>query len=268
MANQSVAFSLCLRGRNVWLRPGQELFIGRSAACHIVLEHPIVSRKHARISADETGAVLTDLSANGTYVNGESVGREPRRLKAGDRIQVGPEEIELQVVTEDVARDSGPTRHTRALSSRVPALSGSEDRTSRADAFAVIGVAADRALADGRVEQAEKLLAGHLRKHATELRQGMTDPPELHHTALRYALKLAVATRNGQWADFAIELLTQLREPPPDDLLPTLEQVIVRTKGAVLRRYLDTLTSSAELYDAATLRRVFRVRELASGSRR
>ncbi|MCJ7516110.1 MAG: FHA domain-containing protein [Dehalococcoidia bacterium] len=72
---------------------GQEsLTIGRDPGNDVVLSHPIVSRKHARIT--RTGPdgeyAIEDLgSTNGTFVNGKRVA-EPRPLHRGDSIHVGP----------------------------------------------------------------------------------------------------------------------------------------------------------------------------------
>ncbi|HEX75185.1 MAG TPA: FHA domain-containing protein [Dehalococcoidia bacterium] len=66
--------------------------IGRSQDNDVVLSHPAVSRKHARIVRHdpERTYVIEDLgSSNGTFVNGERVVRL-KRLNPGDIIRVGP----------------------------------------------------------------------------------------------------------------------------------------------------------------------------------
>jgi ABC-type multidrug transport system ATPase subunit len=55
-----------------------------------LLDHPHVSRRHARLVVKDGHATLADLgSANGTFVNGRQVTR-PVPLAVGDRIDVGP----------------------------------------------------------------------------------------------------------------------------------------------------------------------------------
>jgi ABC-type multidrug transport system ATPase subunit len=55
-----------------------------------LLNHPHVSRQHARLHVESSRVVLNDLgSANGTYVNGRRIAA-PTELKPGDRIDVGP----------------------------------------------------------------------------------------------------------------------------------------------------------------------------------
>lgn len=66
-----------------------EVVLGREIGCGLTLPADDVSRRHARIVAEDGGHVLVDLdSTNGTRVNGLPVSR--RRLAGGDRIRVGP----------------------------------------------------------------------------------------------------------------------------------------------------------------------------------
>ncbi len=67
--------------------------IGREATNDTVVEQPVVSRKHAMIFYNAPGFWLQDLgSQNGTFVDGQRVGQQPRALKHGERIQLGSAE--------------------------------------------------------------------------------------------------------------------------------------------------------------------------------
>ena len=67
---------------------GETVTVGRDRSCAIVLTHPAVSRRHARITLTGTNCVLEDLkSANGTYVNNTRV--ERAKLKPGDVVRFG-----------------------------------------------------------------------------------------------------------------------------------------------------------------------------------
>jgi serine/threonine protein kinase len=67
---------------------GDSVMVGRDRTCSIVLSHPAVSRRHARITLGGTAPVLEDLqSANGTYVNNARVERAV--LKPGDIVRFG-----------------------------------------------------------------------------------------------------------------------------------------------------------------------------------
>lgn len=67
---------------------GESVMVGRDRTCAIVLPHPAVSRRHARITLSGHAPVLEDLkSANGTYVNENRVERAV--LKPGDVVRFG-----------------------------------------------------------------------------------------------------------------------------------------------------------------------------------
>ncbi|MGQ9561569.1 MAG: FHA domain-containing protein [Candidatus Oleimicrobiaceae bacterium] len=83
--------------------------IGRLEGQSIHLSDETVSRNHALITVSWLGCSITDLqSANGTYVNGERVGR--RRLRVGDRIRIGRSEFVLSLAKGDpvFAPPAGP----------------------------------------------------------------------------------------------------------------------------------------------------------------
>jgi serine/threonine protein kinase len=67
---------------------GESVMVGRDRTCAIVLTHPAVSRRHAKITLGGSQPVLEDLkSANGTYVNNTRV--ERAKLKPGDVVRFG-----------------------------------------------------------------------------------------------------------------------------------------------------------------------------------
>ncbi len=77
------------------------LRLGRSSVNDIHIPDGGLSRNHCLFETEgEAGLRVMDLaSANGTYVNGEQLGAEPRVLKVGDEIEVGT--MLLKVVGED-----------------------------------------------------------------------------------------------------------------------------------------------------------------------
>jgi len=59
---------------NYVVAPEAEIIIGRDASCQVVIDHPLVSARHARIRQDGKGLYLSDLgSTNGTFVNEDKV---------------------------------------------------------------------------------------------------------------------------------------------------------------------------------------------------
>jgi pSer/pThr/pTyr-binding forkhead associated (FHA) protein len=75
--------------------PGSIKSIGRSTGADFIVEAPLVSRIHCRLTAGATELEVLDLgSTNGTFVNGERV--ERRTLKPGDKLGVGRVELMVQ----------------------------------------------------------------------------------------------------------------------------------------------------------------------------
>ena len=86
-----------------WLRHQGTLFpiqlgdclLGRSPDCMIVLTSARVSREHAVVRRAPAGLEIEDLgSRNGTWVNGVRIARR-QRLRAGDRITLGDDTLEV-----------------------------------------------------------------------------------------------------------------------------------------------------------------------------
>jgi hypothetical protein len=77
-----------------WSGAVDELIVGRSHTCDVILTRPDVSRRHARLLFRDGAWFVHDLdSTNGTAVNGRRVGR--CRLEPGDRLAVGGHRLEI-----------------------------------------------------------------------------------------------------------------------------------------------------------------------------
>src|SRR3954449_8047391 len=67
---------------------GDSIMVGRDRTCSVVLAHPAVSRRHARITMASGSLTLEDLkSAHGTYVNNTRIDKAV--LKPGDVVRFG-----------------------------------------------------------------------------------------------------------------------------------------------------------------------------------
>lgn len=77
------------------LTPGSVKTIGRATRADFILDAPLVSRVHCRLTAhSSTRLEVQDLgSTNGTYVNGRRVTRT--ELRSGDRLGLGRAELEV-----------------------------------------------------------------------------------------------------------------------------------------------------------------------------
>ncbi len=75
--------------REIALSPGENLF-GRDEGSVIWIDHPLVSRRHARIVIEDSGARVEDLgSKNGTFLRGTRI-EAPTKLADQDLLTIGP----------------------------------------------------------------------------------------------------------------------------------------------------------------------------------
>ena len=73
--------------------PGDAATLGRSAGCDVFVNHPYVSKRHAKVLR---GVVIVDLgSCNGTFIEGERV-REATLLPQG-KLELGHEEVCIEI---------------------------------------------------------------------------------------------------------------------------------------------------------------------------
>ena len=83
---------VCLTDGREYTISGTSLVFGRDASSDVVVSGSEVSRRHAEIQSTPDGYVLNDLSVNGSYVNGERVGRQ-HLLARADVIRIGHDEF-------------------------------------------------------------------------------------------------------------------------------------------------------------------------------
>jgi pSer/pThr/pTyr-binding forkhead associated (FHA) protein len=95
---------VCLTDGREYTISGERLVFGRDASCDVVVGGTEVSRRHAEIERISEGYVLNDFSVNGTYVNGERVGRQ-HLLARADVIRIGHDEFRFYA---DVASPTPP----------------------------------------------------------------------------------------------------------------------------------------------------------------
>jgi ABC transport system ATP-binding/permease protein len=74
--------------------PGSIKTVGRATRADFIVDAPLVSRLHCRLTAGAAELEVLDLeSTNGTFVNGERVARA--NLRTGDRLGVGRVEMTI-----------------------------------------------------------------------------------------------------------------------------------------------------------------------------
>ena len=233
-----------------------EFAVGRNASCQLSLDDPLVSRRHALLVVRDDAVTAEDLgSRNGVSVNGERItGRV--LLRAGDRVQIGSQEMVLVAVGAQVG---AATRNPlRATLTRMPGAEDSlppergPDHTvdtdpsmvRRADAFQVLAAVAEKALAMGKAHEAERILASPLGDVLEASRAGKKVSPALMEQAARFSSRLATATGKGAWADYVIELYNAQKQLVPAPVIDELYNAFRRVTAidlALLRDYVGGL---------------------------
>ena len=119
--------------------------------------------------------------------------------------------------------------------------------TQRAATFGLLGILADKALAMGRGEEAEKLLFEQLDQLLVDAQRGVTVAAETVERATEYALKLSVATSNGRWVDYIFRLYGAVGRTCPGPVVDELYTVLRKVKAVNLTVHRDYLLSLREL---------------------
>jgi DNA-binding winged helix-turn-helix (wHTH) protein len=104
-------YRLIWGNREIALGPGENL-LGREEEAAVWIDDALVSRRHARIVIDETGAVLEDLdSMNGTYLGGKRI-KTRRKLADEDELKIGRASMIFRVFkqTASTVREIGGPR--------------------------------------------------------------------------------------------------------------------------------------------------------------
>jgi predicted component of type VI protein secretion system len=258
------------------LELGQGQFVvGRSASCQLSLDDPLVSRRHALLIVSRSGVTIEDLqSRNGVLVNTQRVkNRQP--LRVGDRISIGSQELTLLEEHESSGRetashvvakrtlpnvprvdasdsasvpradlsDSEPSLTVAPAPAPAPIDSDDPSMVRRTDSWNLLGGVAEKALAMGRAEEAERMLASALNDVLEASRARKRLSPWIVDLAARFAAKLATGTAKGAWADYVIELYDLQDRPCPasvvDELYSALHKVnaidLVRLRSYVAR---------------------------------
>lgn len=243
-------------GRTMELRPGV-LAVGRSSGCQIVLDDALVSRRHADLLVSAESLTVQDSgSVNGVFVNGKRVvGAE--RLKDGDQLRFGTQVLLVRSVVEGGKPRGGARFGAETLSGIDPTplasgragagISTESEATFSANTLDLLGGVAEKVLALGRGEEAEKVLATTLTNLLADVKsRGASAQPQVFEKAVHYAVKLAEVTGKGRWVDYAFELFSALKRPMPAAVVDELYTILRRIDAVnltVLRAYVAELRS-------------------------
>lgn len=244
----SFRFWLEYQGHNIELRLGN-ILVGRSSTCHLVLDDGLVSRRHAQFIVGPNVVKIEDFgSVNGILVNSQRI-TGTATLRAGDRIQIGKQELVLRAAQRD-PQPEAPERFTaetlHGMTVPTEFLVTSEppkDQPLRAEAFELLCGVADKVLALGRGDEAEKMLSSALGNVLNDARTGNANPRSMARAA-EYGVRLADATGRAKWIDYTFELFGAVKRPLPAQVVDQLYQVLRKVSGvnrAAIHAYVQQL---------------------------
>jgi predicted component of type VI protein secretion system len=240
-----------------------EFAIGRSPECQLSLDDPLVSRKHALLVVSPDSVLIKDLgSRNGVVVNGTKIDTS-RVLLDGDRIVIGSQEMTIMARPATTGpmyvRRSTTGAQTLSSYARPPSLEPTRIAAEpvrdvaprdakRVDSFPLLSTLADKALAMGRPEDAERILSSLMLEVLNNAQRGDVLPNETVDQAAQYGVRLANATGRGSWVDYVITLYAAVRRPCPATIVDELHSVVRKTSAvdlSGLRAYVEMLRASA-----------------------
>jgi hypothetical protein len=206
--------------------------IGRSEGCQLCLNDPMASRNHAALQVENGRVRLEDLqSRNGVFVNKDRV-QTSLLLNHGDTIRIGSQEM---VVIQRGGRERAETLVQKPV-------------TSRLQAFGVLGSLADKALALGHGDEAERILGRQLDQFVVKAEKGEALTTEEFEKCVGYGLKIGVLTRKGKWLDYLFRMHAAEQRLMDADLVNELYSATPKMNDATpgqLRNYLEALEDKA-----------------------
>jgi predicted component of type VI protein secretion system len=234
-----------------------QFVVGRSAGCQLSLDDPLVSRRHALLVVAREGVTVEDLgSRNGVVVNGDRIAGV-RLVTPGDKIVIGSQELTLLEGRDSAGRETASLQMGKRTLPKFPAapeliaagqhassappqppaeMDAEPSMVRRADAFNLLGSVAEKALAMGRADEAERLLASPLADVVEASRAGKRLSPWLVDMAARFAAKLATSTAKGAWADYVVELYDAQTRPCPGPVIDELYNAFRKVNAVDLVR--------------------------------
>lgn len=238
--------------------PEGDFVIGRTHGCRLALDDHRISRQHAVIRTQQPLLRIEDLgSRNGTFVNGRRI-EGVHSLGHLDRIGIGSYEIVVLGTTAGRIEAPAP-----------PSLQEVETRGARpalGPAFHVVADVARRALAAGRMEEAERVLAVHLQAMLAAAAEGARVPIENLERATELALQAAAERNQAHWITWIFRVHGAMGRVPSREAVERLYD-IARNVPAMdprsLHEYLKVLHATASELSPAQRFEVRRLESLA-----
>jgi pSer/pThr/pTyr-binding forkhead associated (FHA) protein len=235
---------LRLGGHEVEVKTGQTV-LGRHDSCHLVLDDPLASRRHAQVDFDGEQVVISDLgSVNGVLINGRRI-KGSQQLQHGDELRIGGQVLQLHLSS---SANSVPARHrqgaqTLSASDAAQLMQREADEATAVrdgEALETLALVADKMLTMGRAADAERIVRGALRDLAARQARGQQAERARLELAATLAVRLAEGTLKGEWITYAFDVFCAADQVLPAaviDHLYSVVRVVDRVELGAVRKY-------------------------------
>lgn len=253
---------------------GPEIVIGRSPECHITIEDPLISRKHARVAIRGDEAYVADLgSRNGVRVNGRLIKDREQKLREGDRLRIGTQELvfSAQRTEQRTARPTGYMRVCHACGTPFPegtpecphcgalvvadedTVSGVMVDSRRSWTFQLLGEVIERALTSGKSVDAERLMRRAAKEVDDQLATGERLDPNHISMIAQFGVRLSALSSASEWVAWVLTLHRRQGLMLGEEVIEQLEELdLAKMPDAVtfIEQYLEWYRSQNGEYPA------------------
>lgn len=246
-------------GSTVLDLPAGDFVVGRSTQANLTLDDPLVSRRHARIFPEGDEVFIEDLgSRNGFTINGAEH-KEKIRIRHLDRIRIGNTDLVLldersegvgtaergntcrqcgaPVGTRDRhcsrcgTRVGGEVREHQTMEIQLPAELRKTSEPSRAGAaFALVGGIASKALAMGRIDEADRMIGAILEQVLQRVEGGENVDAGTIRESVDFATKLLEGSAATKWITYLLRIHERLRRVPESTVVEALHEAVRRSR--------------------------------------
>lgn len=255
--------------------------IGRSPECHVTIEDPLVSRQHARIVLDEEGATIEDMrSRNGVKVNGRPI-KTVTRLKDGDRVRIGTQEVvfcEVKGGAPRFSKTTGFLRHCAHCHLPYPreltacptcgstelldedTMTGERGALSESSwSLQLLIEVLDKAISMGRTPEVIRTLQRMATEIDERLQSGAAIDPKQLALVAEAAARASRAAGDAGWVAWILRVHARVGAAPPHHVIEAIAELAVAHRATIrpaLEEVAIACRASSASHDAQAVARL------------
>lgn len=189
------------------------------------------------LTCEHCGAPVTPASLTADVVYCHRCGKPT--------VKGNPTLVGMTLEMPAVKPDSSKTAKHAAMHMQSPSNIGEEEHTGRA----LLAGIADKALALGRFDEAERVLGKSLHEMLARAKTPSAPPPARIMEGTRYAMKLAEGTRRAAWLDWVFDIHAATARLMSADEIERIHELVrkLRYRGVgPVRRYIEAIRAREE----------------------